>query len=151
MTKQSDELAALKKKVEELEAKLSPPKPFVPQPYERYDPTAGMCMPPSALAAMVNAVPDRVLRDIVHDNRGPRTPTGTIPRSEQLTGGGGPANVLHAVLCEALTNTQALLTRLEAGVTVPRNDQREIIRLLYVATRHQVKALTACLEIEGLE
>ena len=42
-----EELAALKKKVEELEAKLSPPKPFVPPPYERYDPTAGMCMPPS--------------------------------------------------------------------------------------------------------
>jgi hypothetical protein len=92
MSKQTDEIAALKKKVEELEAKLSPPKPFVPQPYERYDPAAGMCMPPSALAAMVNAVPDRVLRDIVHDNRGPRTPTSTIPRSERPAGG-GPANV----------------------------------------------------------
>ena len=29
--------------------------------------------------------------------------------------------------------------------------QREIIRLLYVVTRQQVKALTACLELEGLE
>jgi hypothetical protein len=58
---------------------------------------------------------------------------------------------LHAVLCEALMNTQALLTRLEAGVTVPRNQQREIVRLLYVATRHQVKALIATLECEGLE
>jgi hypothetical protein len=58
---------------------------------------------------------------------------------------------LHAVLCEALTNTQALLTRLEAGVTVPRQEQREIIRLLYVATRHQVQALAAALELEGLE
>ena len=58
---------------------------------------------------------------------------------------------LHAVLCEALTNTQALLTRLEAGVTVPRDQQREIVRLLYVATRHQVKALAAVLELEGLE
>jgi hypothetical protein len=56
---------------------------------------------------------------------------------------------LHAVLCEALTNTQALLARLENGVTVPRNDQREIIRLLYVATRHQVQALIATLECEG--
>jgi hypothetical protein len=27
---------------------------------------------------------------------------------------------LHAVLCEALMNTQALLTRLESGVCVPR-------------------------------
>jgi hypothetical protein len=58
---------------------------------------------------------------------------------------------LHAVLCEALTNTQALLMRLEAGVTVPRDQQREVVRLLYVATRHQVRALSAVLELEGLE
>jgi len=58
---------------------------------------------------------------------------------------------LHVVLCEALTNTRALLARLEAGVTVPRNQQREIVRLLYVATRHQVKALAATLELDGLE
>jgi hypothetical protein len=61
------------------------------------------------------------------------------------------ARSLHAVLCEALTNMQALLARLEAGVTVPRDQQREVVRLLYVSTRHQVKALTACLELEGLE
>ena len=58
---------------------------------------------------------------------------------------------LHAVLCEALMNTQALLARLEAGVTVPREQQRETVRLLYVATRHQVKALAAVLELDGLE
>jgi hypothetical protein len=87
------ELAEQKAKVEALERAAKPPEPFKPQPYQRYDPTAGMCMPPSALAAMVNAVPDRMLRDIVHDNRGPRTPTGMIPRSQQPAGGGGPANV----------------------------------------------------------
>jgi hypothetical protein len=38
-----------------------------------------------------------------------------------------------------------------AGVTVPRDRQREVVRLLYVATRHQVKALAAVLEFEGLE
>ena len=58
---------------------------------------------------------------------------------------------LHAVLCEALTNTQALLARLESGVSVPRDQQREVVRLLYVATRHQVKALAATLELDGLE
>src|SRR5215472_5765244 len=58
---------------------------------------------------------------------------------------------LHAVLCEALTNTRGLLARLEAGVTVPRAEQRETIRLLYVATRHQAKALFATLELQGLE
>jgi len=58
---------------------------------------------------------------------------------------------LHAVLCQALMNTQALLQRLELGVHVPRAEQREIVRLLYVVTRHQVKALAAVLELEGLE
>jgi len=88
-----DEIAALKKKVEELEAKLSPPKPFVPQPYEPIDWTARMSMPPSALAAMVAAVPDRVMRDIVRDNRAPTGPTGTIPSGSQQPTGGGAANV----------------------------------------------------------
>ena len=76
-----DEIAALKKKIEELEAKLSPPKPFVPEPYQPIDWTARMSMPQSALAAMVAAVPDRLMRDIVRDNRAPTGPTGTIPSS----------------------------------------------------------------------
>jgi hypothetical protein len=58
---------------------------------------------------------------------------------------------LHAVLVESLNSTQALLTRLESGICVPRDQQREIIRLLYDAARHQVKALAAVLELEGLE
>ena len=59
---------------------------------------------------------------------------------------------LHAVLCESLKQTKELLTRLEArGVYVPRNAHREVVRLLYVATRNQVKALAACLELEGVE
>jgi hypothetical protein len=87
-----EELAALKREVEELKAKLSPPKPFVPEPYQRYDPTAGMCMPPSALAAMVAAVPDHVIRDIaMRDNRAPTGRPGMIPNSQRLTGG-APAN-----------------------------------------------------------
>ena len=89
--KQAEEIAALRKEVEEIKAKLSPPKPFVSEPYQRYDPTAGMCMPPSALAAMVNAEPKGFMAGVVRDNRGaPTGPTGAIPRS---TGGGGPANV----------------------------------------------------------
>ena len=59
---------------------------------------------------------------------------------------------LHAVLCESLVQTKELLNRLEArGVYVPRDAQREIVRLLYVVTRNQVKALAATLELEGLE
>jgi hypothetical protein len=59
---------------------------------------------------------------------------------------------IHAVLVENLNSTQALLTRLESGrVCVSRQEQREVVRLLYVATRHQVKALAAVLELDGLE
>jgi hypothetical protein len=74
-----------------------------------------------------------------------------LPPDNVRSIGRAPRRPLHAVLCEALTNTQALLARLEAGVTVPRQDQREIIRLLYVSTRHQVAALAAVLELNGLE
>ena len=58
---------------------------------------------------------------------------------------------IHAALVESLNSTQALLRRLELGVTVPRDGQREVVRALYVATRNQVRALAACLELEGLE
>ena len=88
-----DEIAALRKRIEELEAKAKPPKPFVPEPYQPIDWTARMSMPPSALAAMVAAVPDHVIRDIVRDNRAPTGPTGAIPNSQQSSGGGGSANV----------------------------------------------------------
>ena len=58
---------------------------------------------------------------------------------------------LHAVLVESLNHTRALLTRLEAGVYVPRNHQRGVIRELFVQSRRQLQALSACLELEGLE
>jgi hypothetical protein len=58
---------------------------------------------------------------------------------------------LHAVLVESLISTRALLRRLEAGVTVPRAEQREVVRMLYVAAQHQAKALSAVLELDGLE
>ena len=58
--------------------------------------------------------------------------------------GARTARPLHAVLVESLHSTQALLTRLESGrVRVARAQQREVVRLLYVATRHQVKVLAA--------
>jgi hypothetical protein len=59
---------------------------------------------------------------------------------------------LHAVLCESLVQTKELLNRLEArGVYVPRDQQREVVRELYVQARRQLKALSASLELEGLE
>jgi hypothetical protein len=88
-----DELAALKREVEELKAKLSPPKPFVPEPYQRYDPTAGMSMPRSTMLEMARAVPDQMMREIaLRDNRAPTGRPGMIPNSQQSTGGGS-ANV----------------------------------------------------------
>jgi hypothetical protein len=89
MTKNDDdELAALKARVEELERKAKPPepeKPFVPAPYQRYDPTAGMSMPPSALRAMVAAEPRGFMAGVVHDNRAPTGRPGMIPQ-EQVSG-----------------------------------------------------------------
>ena len=64
---------------------------------------------------------------------------------------GAKQRPLHLVLVEGLNNTQALLTPLEAGVTVPRQEQREVVRELYVSTRNQAKALIATLELGGQE
>ena len=57
---------------------------------------------------------------------------------------------IHAVLCEALASTQALLRRLDAGLSVSTRG-REPIRELYVQARRQRDALAACLELDGLE
>ena len=58
---------------------------------------------------------------------------------------------LHAMLVENLNSTRALQRRLEDGVCVPKDAQREIVRLLFIATRQQLKALAATLELDGLE
>jgi hypothetical protein len=92
MTDQKDDIAALRKRIEELEAKAKPPeapKPFTPAPYQRYDPTEGMCMPPSALRAMIAAEPRGFMAGVIHDNRAPNSP-GMTPTSQSS---GGPANV----------------------------------------------------------
>jgi hypothetical protein len=86
-----DEINALKARVAELERAAKPPEPFTPEPWQRFDPTAGMSMPPSALRAMADAVPDSVMRDIVAH--------GTIPdpsgagASGQVTAVRGPSGV----------------------------------------------------------
>jgi hypothetical protein len=58
---------------------------------------------------------------------------------------------LHAVLAENLNSTRALLRQLEDGVTVLNDTDCEIIKSLFVATRQQVQALAATLELDGLE
>jgi hypothetical protein len=59
---------------------------------------------------------------------------------------GQAAASLYALLVGVRNQAQALLERLEMrGVYVPNDQQREVVRLLYVATRNQVKALEATL------
>jgi hypothetical protein len=72
----ADEVA---RQLAELKAKEAP-MPFVEKPYQRYDPTAGMCMPRSTLEEMARTVPTGMLRDIVHDNRAPTGRPGMIPQ-----------------------------------------------------------------------
>ena len=79
---------------------------------------------------------------LINETLPPDNVTTLVPRQRSI----------HAVLVENLNSKQALLTRLASGrVCVLRQEQGEIVRLLYVATRHQVKALVAVLELEGLE
>src|SRR5262249_27986642 len=94
---------------------------------------------PRQFAEMVE---DAVPTSLINEPVPPDNVTALVPRQRSI----------HAVLVESLNSTQALLTRLESGrVCVPRQEQREIVRLLYVATRHQVKALATTLELDGLE
>jgi hypothetical protein len=58
---------------------------------------------------------------------------------------------LHAMLAENLNSTKALLRQLEDGVVVSDDAQCETVRLLFVSTRDQLKALAATLECDGLE
>jgi hypothetical protein len=97
-----DELAKLKARVEELERATKPATPFVPEPWAPVDYTAKMTMPRAAMAEMVRAVPDDVVRNIaMRDARAPQTPSiAGIPSSQPLTGvrpgGGGTSGWVDA-------------------------------------------------------
>jgi hypothetical protein len=93
-----DEIAALRAEVAALKEALSgkedkpPPKSdFVPKPYQPIDWTARMSMPPSAIRAMVEAVPDSVKRGVIGDRHAPTGRPGMIPESQQQ-----PSNVRSA-------------------------------------------------------
>jgi hypothetical protein len=102
MTKKDDELAALKKKVEELEAKVSPPKSdFKPmtdaewrdQMHQAAERRMSMATPPSVIRDWA-VLDDRLVKEVaLRDARAPTSPGGAIPRSQQVTGGSGPVNV----------------------------------------------------------
>jgi hypothetical protein len=88
MTKATDEIAALRKRIEELEAKAKPPepkKPFVPmsdaewrdQMHQLAEKRMSMATPPSVIRDLA-VIPDDVVKDIVARGgiRGPSQPGG---------------------------------------------------------------------------
>jgi hypothetical protein len=54
---------------------------------------------------------------------------------------------LHAVLSDVCAHTEVLARRLEGGVSVRGEDEREAIRVLYLATRRQLEAIAVALEV----
>jgi hypothetical protein len=92
----ADRIAALEAKIEKLEGALSAkedkpePKPaFVEKPYQRYDPTEGMCMPLSALHAMVEHPCNQVMGGVIRDRHAPTGRPGMIPSSQSSGSSGG--------------------------------------------------------------
>jgi hypothetical protein len=99
MTKQTDEIAALKKKVEELEAKVSPPKSdFKPmtdaewrdQMHQAAERRMSMATPPSVVRDWAVLDDNLVKAVTLRDARAPTSPSSAIPSSRQVTGGAGP-------------------------------------------------------------
>ena len=89
---QKDELAALKARVEELEAKAKPPKKsdFVPmsdaewrdQMHQLAEKRMSMATPPSVVRDWA-VIPDHIVKGIVQDRHAPTSATGMIPSSQQ--------------------------------------------------------------------
>jgi hypothetical protein len=97
-----DDIAALKKKVEELEAKVSPPKStFVPMSDAEWtdkmraisERRMNFATPPSVVRDMA-VLDDKLVKEIaLRDARAPTGRSGMIPDSRQATGpAGGAAN-----------------------------------------------------------
>jgi hypothetical protein len=85
MTK-ADEIAELRKRIDELERANKPKEPFVPEPWTPIDRTAGMSMPREAMQEMVNAVPDHVMHGVMRDAHAPTSPSsagGITPTREE--------------------------------------------------------------------
>jgi hypothetical protein len=76
-----EKIAALEREVAALKAKAEPPpkKEFTPAPYQRYDPTAGMSMPPSALREMAGHPCNQVMQGVIQDRHAPTSARGMIP------------------------------------------------------------------------
>jgi hypothetical protein len=71
-----ERIAALERQIEDqkreladLKRKAEPPKPFTPEPFQRFDPTAGMSMPRSTLMEMAAAMPTPMVKAVVAEQR----------------------------------------------------------------------------------
>jgi hypothetical protein len=93
MSNEKDELAALKKKVEELEAKVSPPKSnFVPMTdaehrdmvHQMRERQANTWMPPSAIREMAEHPCNQVMPGVIQDRHAPNSP-GMVPSSQRVS------------------------------------------------------------------
>jgi hypothetical protein len=71
----TSELDDLKKQVAQLKDQINPP-PRQPSTHQPIDYTANASMPPSAMKAMVDAVPDAVMKGIRGDAQKPNPVTG---------------------------------------------------------------------------
>ena len=54
---------------------------------------------------------------------------------------------LRAVLNDVRAHTELLAARLEAGVHVRGDEQREVVRRLYLQTRRQLEAIAVALDV----
>jgi hypothetical protein len=54
---------------------------------------------------------------------------------------------LHAVLNDVCSHTAVLAARLESGVVVHSDEQRDAVRALYLQTRRQLEAIAVALDV----
>ncbi len=83
-----EQIAELQARIAELEKAAKPPE-RIKSNHQRYDPFSQLKMPASAVAAMTDAVPDSLMRDICADNRRPaNAPAQTAAKEPEQKGAG---------------------------------------------------------------
>src|SRR5215469_14465335 len=83
----TDELAALRPRIEQLERAAKPPEPFKPDDWRPPNPIDRLSMDPSVMHEMAQAIPTDMVRGIIRDNQAPTGPSsaGAIPSSQQVS------------------------------------------------------------------
>src|SRR5262245_40296442 len=112
-----DELSKLKKEIADLKQRIDPP-PTPRSNYAPYDYTQGMSMDRAAMQAMIDAVPEALMRDLRADALKPNPVTGgAAPQSQPVQRGSGwvkpnpiesPPGIEH---CDRMMDEQDRLDR----------------------------------------